>query len=72
MEKRDISSFSPRLQEFIQYWDQRFEAERRKHETDIQYLRRVRPNWDDGHCLHLLYLCMILGKNVREACPEIE
>lgn len=60
-------SFSPRVQQIIAEYEKHREAEYLAHETDLEFLRRTRPDMDEGQYVAYMFFCIIAGTTVRKA-----
>ena len=60
-------SFSPRVQQIITDYEKRRDAEIIAHETDLEFLRRTRPDMDEDRRVAYMFFCIIGGTTVRKA-----
>jgi len=63
--KMDVTLFSPRVQQIIHDYETKVEAERRTRETDLEYLRRTRPDMTDDALIALALWGAFVGKSLR-------
>lgn len=64
--KIDISCFSPRMQQAIKEYEQNLERMRARDETDLEYLRRTRPDMTDERRVAYLLWSMAARKSIKE------
>lgn len=67
-----INSFHPQIQAHIRQFESEQLVWRRAHESSLEYLRRVRPNWSEARRLDVMWRSMMVGKKLHDIVPEEE